>query len=331
MTTAFKHFDSHVMISWAQISSCFPIAPAVQAIIVDCVPIVDPQLASIIRDNAKIIMARLEDSHAACPAHSKVIASGKTRPSATCVPIIDSVPPSGHVGPAPIQVLATTTLTEVVGVLPEETMAISGAMVSTSAACPDNSPPVSSIRTMVPEEHPCVTTTFEHLEPHHIPASAHIRPGLSIAPTMQAIVVNCVSVVNPQLAPIIRDNAEVVMALLEDSQAASPAHGKVIASTETRPPSASIAVVYHMSPPSHVWSTTIQVLASATLAKVKGILSEESMAISGTMPTSTSARLHDSPSISSIRAMVPEEHASMAAALKHLQSDQMTTRSHMRS
>jgi len=34
----------------------------------------------------------------------------------------------------------------------------------------------------------------------------------STAPTMQTIVVNCVFIVNPQLAPVIGDNLEVVTA-----------------------------------------------------------------------------------------------------------------------
>jgi hypothetical protein len=179
---------------------------------------------------------------------------------------------------------------------------------------------------MVPEEHPSVTTTLEHLEPHHIPTSAHMRPGLSIAPAMQAIVVNCVSVVDPQLASIIRDNAEVVMALPEDSHAACPAHGKVIASTKTRPPSASIAIVYHVSPPSHVRPATIQVRAPATLAKVESIFHEEPMTIRGfVFYCACSACAHNSPSVCCIGASVPEQHASMTPTLKHLESHEPPT------
>jgi hypothetical protein len=50
---------------------------------------------------------------------------------------------------------------------------------------------------------------------------------------MQAIVVNCVSVVDPQLAPIIGNNAEIIMPSSENSQAPCPTHGKVIASSKT--------------------------------------------------------------------------------------------------
>jgi hypothetical protein len=48
-----------------------------------------------------------------------------------------------------------------------------------------------------------MTTALEHLKPNQTPSSAKMPSGLAIAPTMQAIVVNCVSIVNPQLAPII--------------------------------------------------------------------------------------------------------------------------------
>merc|ERR1719199_1561114 len=154
MAAAFEHREFHEMPPSTKTPVGLTITPTMQPIIIDGVAIVDPQLTAIVGYDAETVGARPEDSQAASPTHSEVIASGETRPSATCVAIVDSVPPTSHVRPAPIQVLATATLTKVVGVLPEETMAISGAMVSTSAACPDNSPPVSSIRTMVPEEHP---------------------------------------------------------------------------------------------------------------------------------------------------------------------------------
>jgi len=60
------------------VPSGLSIAPAVQAVIVDCVLVVDPQLAAIIRDNAEMVMACPEDSQAACPTHSEVITPRKT-------------------------------------------------------------------------------------------------------------------------------------------------------------------------------------------------------------------------------------------------------------
>jgi hypothetical protein len=66
-----------------------------------------------------------------------------------------------------------------------------------------------------------------------MPATADVPSGLSIAPTVQTVIVDCVLVVNPQLAAIIGDNAEMVMSCPEDSQAACPTHSEVITSRET--------------------------------------------------------------------------------------------------
>jgi hypothetical protein len=110
---------------------------------------------------------------------------------------------------------------------------------------------------MVPEEHPSSTTTFKELKSRETPPSANISSGHSTAPTVQAIVVNCVAIVNPQFAPIIGDNLEVVTARLEDSQAASPTHSEVVTSGKTRPSSTSVFIVHHLTRPFVLesWST----------------------------------------------------------------------------
>ena len=59
-----------------------------QAIIVDCIPIVDPQLAPVIGDDAETVIASPSDFQAACPTYGKVIASSKTTPFAVCVAIV---------------------------------------------------------------------------------------------------------------------------------------------------------------------------------------------------------------------------------------------------
>jgi len=101
------------------------IAPAVQAIVVDSVAIVNPQFASIVGVNAEAIVTSSEDSHAAGPTHSKVVTSTETGPIAICVAIVHDMFPALQVGSATVQVLAPTALTEVECILPEETMAIS--------------------------------------------------------------------------------------------------------------------------------------------------------------------------------------------------------------
>ena len=65
-----------------------PIAPPMQAIIVDCVPIVDPQLTAIIGDNAEPVVTGLADSQRACPSHCEMIAPSKTTPFPVCVAVV---------------------------------------------------------------------------------------------------------------------------------------------------------------------------------------------------------------------------------------------------
>jgi len=152
-----------------------------------------------------------------------------------------------------------------------------------------------------------------------MPTRTNMLSGLTIAPTMQAIVVDCVPIVEPQLAAVIGDNAEVVMPCPEDSQAASPTHCKVIASFESGPFLACVAIVNSMAPTSHVRFATVQVLATTTLTKVESILPEEAMAINctmGNLPRALCA--YNNPFVSSIRPLVPEEHPSMTSTLEHL-------------
>jgi hypothetical protein len=73
---------------------------------------------------------------------------------------------------------------------------------------------------MVPEEHTSMTPSLKHLKPHETPSGTHMWPGLSIAPPMQSVVVDRVPVVNPQLASIIRQNTESIVASPEESHAA---------------------------------------------------------------------------------------------------------------
>ena len=91
-----------------------------------------------------------------------------------------------------------------------------------------------------------MTTLLKHLKSDEMPPCAHMPSGLPIAPTMQAIVVDGVPIVNPQLAAVIGDNAEAVMACPEDSQAASPPYSKLIATMEPRPSSTCVSVVHHL-------------------------------------------------------------------------------------
>jgi hypothetical protein len=119
-----------------------------------------------------------------------------------------------------------------------------------------------------------MTTTLEHFNPDSKRPRTKMLDGLPITPAVQAIIVNRVPIVDPQLAPIIGDNAEAVMTGLADFQLACPSHCEVIAPSKTTPFSVCVAVIHHLDSASHIWSAAIQILASTALAKVKDLLQE---------------------------------------------------------
>ena len=121
--------------------------------------------------------------------------------------------------PSTVQVLASASLTEVEDILHEETSAICDLIRDmASATCAHNTPTVASIVTPVPEQHPCMTAMLKHLKPHKMPSATQALVGLTITPAMQTIVVDRVPIVDPQVATIIRDNAESVIACPYDAQ-----------------------------------------------------------------------------------------------------------------
>jgi hypothetical protein len=130
-----------------------------------------------------------------------------------------------------------------------------------------------------------MTTMFEHLEPYIMPPSTHMPSGRSTAPSVQAVVVDRVSIVEPKLAPIIRDKLEVVMGSPENSQTPSPTYSKVITSCESRPLPVCVAIVHSVAPTSHVGLATTQFRAPTTLTKVVNVLPEEASPINGAMAT----------------------------------------------
>jgi len=308
MATFLEHLKSDKMPSSALMLRGLAIAPTVQAIIIDCVTIVDPQLTPIIGVDTEPVMACLENSQTACPTHSKVITSLETAPFLTCVAIVHIMAPTSHVWLATVQVLAPTSLTKVEGVLHEETVAVSGAMGNLShATCTNHSPTVCRIGTLVPEEHPSVSTTLKHLKSHNMPTGGEGLGGFSISPTMQAIIVDRVTVVNPKLAPIIGEDAESVLSCFENSHSACPSHSEVITPCETTPFSTCVAIVHGMFPTCMVSAAPVQVRALFTLTEVEDVLPEETVAI-GLLYNSRSHATctHNSPSVSSIGAIVPE-------------------------
>jgi hypothetical protein len=135
MTTTLKHLDSNQVPPSTKMSVSLTISPTMQTIIVDSVPMIDPQFTSIVGIKTETVVTRLEESHATCPTYSKVITSVKTRPAATRVPVVDILAPTSHVWFSTIEVLAPTTLTKIKCILSEQTMAVDDAMFMGLAAC----------------------------------------------------------------------------------------------------------------------------------------------------------------------------------------------------
>jgi hypothetical protein len=104
-----------------------------------------------------------------------------------------------------IQVGTSATLAKVESILTPVSSAISGPETGrwSLAACTRSIPPVCSVGTPVPEKHTRVTTMLKHLKPNKMPSTTEVPRGLPITPTMQTIVVDRVTVGNPQLASIV--------------------------------------------------------------------------------------------------------------------------------
>jgi hypothetical protein len=48
-----------------------------------------------------------------------------------------------------------------------------------------------------------MTPMFKHLEPHEAPSMVKVPRGLAIAPAMQTVIVNRITVVDPQFAAVV--------------------------------------------------------------------------------------------------------------------------------
>ena len=94
-----------------------------------------------------------------------------------------------------------------------------------------------------------------------------------------------------------------------------------------------VTIVHIVFPASKVRFATNQVLTATSLAKVEGIIHEEAMAISdlivGFLLLATSP--YNSPSVASVKTIVPGEHPNMATTLEHLKLHMPPPSTHMRS
>ena len=153
--------------------------------------------------------------------------------------------PASQVRSATLQVLTTASLAEVERIFHEETSSVSDWVAAVAPAfCTHNDPSVASVRTMVSEQHPSMTAPLKHFKSYETPSTTNVLSHLSVAPAVQTIVIDCVSVVDPQLTPIVGDKTEVVMARSEDSQATRPTHSEVIVTAKSRPPATCVTIVH---------------------------------------------------------------------------------------
>ena len=88
---------------------CLTVAPAMQAIIVDCIPVVDPQLAAVIGDDAEAIMACSANLQFSCPTHSEVVASSEPTPFPVCVAIVHHLAGKENTSSAPFNPTTSCT------------------------------------------------------------------------------------------------------------------------------------------------------------------------------------------------------------------------------
>jgi hypothetical protein len=119
-----------------------------------------------------------------------------------------------------------------------------------------------------------MTSMLKHFNPYEAPSRPQVPRTLSIAPTVQTVIVDRVAVVNPQFTPVIRDKAESEMPSPEDSHSSRPTHSEMIPPSEARPISTSVPIVDHMAPTIQIRLPTTQVRAPTTLSEIEAILPE---------------------------------------------------------
>jgi hypothetical protein len=102
-----------------------------------------------------------------------------------------------------------------------------------------------------------MSTMLEHLEPEKVPSMTHMPPCCTTAPTVQAIVVDSVPIVDPELASVIRYYPEDVSVRTVNPRATCPTNSEVITSAKAWPAATSVAIHYIVTPTLHVWFSTV--------------------------------------------------------------------------
>jgi len=213
MASTFEELHPEQVPSSPDVPIGFAIPPAVAPIIVDGVPVVDPQLGTIIGNEREPVMACSEEPDTAGPAHSKVVGTSESRPAATCVAVVDVVPPPRHVRPPVSQILHMAALAEIEDVLPEQAMAVYDSVAPVPVAKgTQHFPAVASVRATITQHDASMASTFEELHPEQVPSCPDVLRSFAIPPAVEPIIVDGVPVVDPQLGTIIGSEREPVAA-----------------------------------------------------------------------------------------------------------------------
>merc|ERR1711881_610899 len=110
MATFLEELNPEIAVSSPHPHRGFAIPPAVEPTIVDRVPVVDPQLGSVIGNEREPVNACSVEADTGSPAHSEVGGTTESRPAATCVAVVDYAPPPRHLGPPVEKILAMAAL-----------------------------------------------------------------------------------------------------------------------------------------------------------------------------------------------------------------------------
>merc|ERR1719478_1151843 len=158
--------------------------------------------------------------------------------------------PPRHVRPPVSKMWHPAALAEIERILPEQAMTVSG-FVCADPAAPgaQDVPAIGGVRATIAQHDPSMATMFEVRHLDHDPSCPDVPRGFAIAPAVEPIIVDGVPIVDPQLGSVIGNEREPVMACPEDAATAGPAHSEVVATMESRPGAASVAVVDVMLPP----------------------------------------------------------------------------------
>jgi hypothetical protein len=155
-----KHFQPERAPPTVKELSSHTSSHAVQAIIIDCESVVNPELAAIIRRDRQPVGTTPFDDHGATPTNSEMISSEETWPSARSGSVVHPTDSTSRPCTAATQIRAASTLTEIEDFFPNAHTA--NGLWSSHSCIRYNGHSVTGVATPVSEYHACPTATFKH-------------------------------------------------------------------------------------------------------------------------------------------------------------------------